>query len=85
MKKVKIGSGFHHADWATFHFKTDKGGALVVSPGQLARINTHMCGAKNCICGPHHGWETVGANLSELTEAMADTGANIERDKWRKA
>jgi hypothetical protein len=55
IKKVSISDGFHGAQNINLNIKNDN-----ISVFQYKRLINHMCGVKNCICGPQHGWIVDG-------------------------
>jgi hypothetical protein len=75
-KQVTVSGGFHKADEITIRAKVDPRGGIKLSQGQAKRLGNHMCGVKGCICGMHHGWLVSGVSRNDLSEALADAGAD---------
>lgn len=62
-----VSGGFHNAREITLRIKDEK-----ISVGQYKRLTNHMCGIKNCICGPHHGWDIDGMQHGAFFEMLEE-------------
>jgi len=64
MLKVTLSGGFHNASPINLRVKD---GSL--SLGQYKRLQNHMCGIKNCVCG-WLGYEIDGISKPDFSEMV---------------
>lgn len=65
--KVTVSGGFHNSADISLRIKGEK-----ISAGQYKRLTNHMCGIKDCICGPRHGWEINGMQRGAFLEMLEE-------------
>jgi len=66
MKTITLSGGFHGA--ADIDLRVKNG---VLSAGQYKRLNNHMCGIKDCVCG-WRGFDLTGIDRAAFRAMLDD-------------
>jgi hypothetical protein len=67
-QKIILSGGFHNAPDINLRVKNGK-----LSIGQLDRLDRHMCGIKDCICG-WRGFDLHGIDRAAFSEMLLKAG-----------
>jgi hypothetical protein len=69
----EVWGGFHNMRVLKLRLKIDgKSGCVVISRGQRAKIESHICGIKGCMCGLRD-IEVFGISKQEFSYAMSES------------
>ena len=71
IQKITLSGGFHNAAPIDLQLKNNE-----LSIGQYKRLNRHMCGVNECICG-WRGYDLIGIEEKIFDEILLDVAYKI--------
>jgi hypothetical protein len=75
-QKITLSGGFHGAPNIGLRVKNN-----ALSIGQYKRLDKHMCGIKDCICG-WRGFDLIGIDRAAFSQMLDDAERRKSMSKW---